>query len=177
MVLGCPDMAASLATSSAIDGDAPATRIMEQMKLSRMTGVRAAAAVVVACGIATLWAQGGGRTGQALFQALDANHDGTLTRSEMESGFQSWFTKWAGANDQSLSSDEIAIGLGNLLPGPPPAKPGQPNTFNVAGNSTPIAVPQAQVDAMKAALPKTPGAKPLRPRRVLVLAHTGAGGF
>ena len=64
-----------------------------------------------------------------------------------------------------------------MLPAMPAAKPGQPNTFNSAGNSTPIAVPQAAVDAMMAALPTTPGVKPLRPRRVLVLAHTGAGGF
>ena len=28
-----------------------------------------------------------------------------------------------------------------------------------------------------AALPTTPGAKPMHPRRVLVMAHTGAGGF
>jgi type 1 glutamine amidotransferase len=45
------------------------------------------------------------------------------------------------------------------------------------GNSTPIPVPQAAVDAMMAALPTTPGVKPLHPRRVLVMAHTGAGGF
>ena len=56
-------------------------------------------------------------------------------------------------------------------------KPGQANTFNPAGNSTPIPVSQAAVDAMMAALPTTPGAKPIHARKVLVLAHTGAGGF
>ena len=40
-----------------------------------------------------------------------------------------------------------------------------------------MTAPQAAVDAMMAALPRTPGVKPLRPRKVLVLAHTGAGGF
>ena len=140
-----------------------------------MTGLCAA---VTAAAIASLWAQGGGgRSAQALFNALDANHDGTLTRSEMEAGFQAWFTEWGRTEGQGLTPDEIAAGLSKLLPGPPPARPGQANTFNVAGNSTPIDVPQAQVDAMMAALPRTPGVKPLRPRKVLVLAHTGAGGF
>src|SRR5579884_288994 len=151
---------------------------MTRTKLSRTASVWTAAVVFIAAGIASLWAQrGGARTSQALFQALDANHDGTLTRSEMESGFQSWFTEWGGSDARGLTEDQIAAGLSRLFPKPPPAKPGQANTFNVAGNSTPITVPQAQVDAMIAALPNTPGAKPLHPRKVLVLAHTGAGGF
>src|SRR5205823_9725071 len=53
----------------------------------------------------------------------------------------------------------------------------QANTFNIVGNSTPIPVSQAAVGAMMAALPSTPGLKPLRPRKVLIFAHTGAGGF
>jgi type 1 glutamine amidotransferase len=138
----------------------------------------AGAAVVLTSSIATLWAQAGsGRTAQALFTALDASGDGALTRSQMESGFQAWFTAWGGNNGSGLTGDELAGGLSKLLPAPPAARPGQANTFNIAGNSTPIALPQAQVDAMTAALPSTPGVKPLRPRKVLVLAHTGAGGF
>ena len=134
--------------------------------------------MVLATGIASLWAQGGGgRTAQALFAALDANGDGTLTRGEIESGFKSWFAAWGGADSGALTGDQIAAGLSKVLPAPPAAKPGQANTFNIAGNSTPIPVPQAQVDAMIAALPKTPGVKPLRARKVLVLGHTGAGGF
>ncbi|MBV8810860.1 MAG: ThuA domain-containing protein [Acidobacteriaceae bacterium] len=107
---------------------------------------------------------------------MDADHDGTLTRSEIESAFNSWFTTWGG-NSETLTRDQIAAGLSKLLPAPPAAKPGQANTFNIAGNSTPIAVPQAPVDAMMAALPSTPGVKPLRAHKVLVFAHTGAGGF
>lgn len=124
-----------------------------------------------------IWAQGrGGRTAQALFNAMDANHDGALTRSEIETAFNSWFTNWGGGSD-TLTREQIAAGLGKLLPAASAAKPGQPNTFNVKGNSTPIAVPQAAVDAMMAALPSTPGVKPLRARKVLVFAHTGPGGF
>ncbi|MBV9759664.1 MAG: ThuA domain-containing protein [Acidobacteriaceae bacterium] len=135
----------------------------------RVAGVLALAGV-------SLWAQDRGRTAQVLFDAMDTNHDGTLTHSEMESAFNSWFSAWRG-NGESLTRDQIAAGLSKLFPPPPAAKPGQPNTFNIAGNSTPIAVPQAAVDAMMAALPGTPGVKPLRSRNVLVLAHTGAGGF
>lgn len=139
----------------------------------------AGASLALAVGIAHIWAQGrgGGRTAEALFTALDKGGNGTLTRGQMESGWESWFTAWGGNNGSGLTGDELAAGLSKLLPAPAPARPGEANTFNIAGNSTPIPVPQAQVDAMMAALPTTPGAKPLRPRKVLVLGHTGAGGF
>ena len=139
----------------------------------------AGAAVVLTIAVASLWAQGpgGGRTAQAVFAALDANHDGTLTRGEIESGFNSWFAAWGGTKNGELTGDEIAVGLSKLLPAPPAAKPGQVNVFNSAGNSTPLTAPQAAVDAMMAALPVTPGVKPLHSRKVLVFAHTGAGGF
>ena len=138
----------------------------------------AGGAVLLVTGMLSLQAQGqgGGRTAQALFDALDANRDGTLTRGEMESGFSSWFTSW-NSNSGTLTRDQITAGLSKLLPSAPPAKPGQGNTFNIAGNSTPMTAPQAAVDAMTAALPSTPGAKPVHPRKVLVLAHTGPGGF
>jgi type 1 glutamine amidotransferase len=129
--------------------------------------------------LVTILAQGpgGGRTAQALFTALDVDGHGALTRADMETGFNSWFTAWNTTNSGALTRDEILAGVSKVLPGPPPPKPGQANTFNPAGNSTPIPIAQASVDAMMAALPTTPGAKPLRPRNVLVMAHTGAGGF
>jgi type 1 glutamine amidotransferase len=135
--------------------------------------------VLLVTGIGCLWAQrpGGGRNAQALFTALDANRDGTLTRSEIESGFNSWFTAWNSTNSGTLTRDQILAGMSKLMPAPPVPSPGQGNTFNGAGNSTPMTVPQAAVDAMMAAFPSTPAAKPLRPRRLLVMAHTGAGGF
>jgi type 1 glutamine amidotransferase len=136
-------------------------------------------ALALVTGITRLTAQapGEGRTAHAVFAALDANGDGTLTQSELEVGFDSWFKSWSTTNNGTLMRDQIAAGLSKVLPAPPAAKPGQANTFNVNGNSTPIAVPQTAVDAMMAARPTTPGAKPLRTRKVLVLAHTGAGGF
>ena len=152
---------------------------MRKTRFIRTTSIWAGAAVLLAAGIAGLRAQGpeGARTAQALFTALDSDHDGTLTRPELESGFDSWFTAWDTTHGGTLTQPQILAGLSKVLPAPPAVKPGQSGTFNPVGNSTPFPAPQAAVDAMMAALPTTPGVKPLHPRRVLVLAHTGAGGF
>jgi type 1 glutamine amidotransferase len=152
---------------------------MRQIGSVATTCIWAGAAVLVATGIATLQAQGpdGARNAQALFNALDSGKAGTLTRSELESGFNSWFTAWNTTHSGTLTQPQIVAGLGKVLPPPPTVKPGQSGTFNPVGNSTPFPAPQAAVDAMIAALPTTPGAKPLHPRKVLVMAHTGAGGF
>ena len=143
------------------------------------TSICAGATVLLAIGIAGLRAQGpgGGRTAQALFDGLDTDKDGTLTRPELESGFNAWFTAWDNSHSATLSQPQIVAGISKLLPAPPAVKPGQANTFNPVGNSTPITVPQAAVDAMMAALPTAPGTKPMQQRRLLVMAHTGAGGF
>ncbi len=152
---------------------------MRRTRLIGTIGIFSGVAVLLAIGIAHLRAQGpdGGRTAPALFAALDTDNDGTLTRPEMESGFNSWFTAWDDTHSGTLTQTQISAGISKLLPAPPAVKPGQANTFNPAGNSTPIAVPQEAVDAMTAALPTTSGVKPMHPRRVLVMAHTGAGGF
>lgn len=152
---------------------------MRHTRFIATTCILTGAAVLLAFGIAGLRAQGpgGGRTAEALFAALDTDKDGTLTRPEMESGFNAWFTSWDETHSGALTQTQIMDGIGKLLPAPPAVKPGQANVFNPVGNSTPIPVSQAAVDAMMAALPTTPGAKPMHARNVLVLAHTGAGGF
>jgi type 1 glutamine amidotransferase len=151
---------------------------MRRTGLIATTCIFTGAAVLLATGIAHLRAQGpDGRTAQALFAALDTDNDGTLTRPEMESGFNSWFTAWDDTHAGALTQTQISAGISKLLPAQPAVKPGQANTFNPAGNATPIAVPQEAVDAMTAALPTTPGVKPMHARKVLVMAHTGAGGF
>ena len=128
----------------------------------------AGAAALLATGIGSLRARGqeGARTAQALFTALDTDNDGTLTKSELESGFNSWFTAWDITHSGTLNQSQISAGISKLLPAPPGAKPGQSGTFNTVGNSTPFPAPQADVDAMMAALPTTPGVKPMHPRRV-----------
>jgi type 1 glutamine amidotransferase len=152
---------------------------MRQTRLIQTTCILAGAAALLATGIASLRAQGpgGGRTAEALFTALDPDNDGTLTRSELESGFNSWFTAWDTTQSGTLTQPQILAGISKVLPAPPAVKPGQSGTFNPVGNATPFPAPQAAVDAMMAALPTTPGAKPMHPRKVLVMAHTGAGGF
>jgi type 1 glutamine amidotransferase len=122
---------------------------------------------------------GGGRGGvaPALFTALDTDKSGSVTRSEMKSVFESWFSSWDSAKSGSVTSDQVLTGLTAVFP--PPAAPagGVSGGFNPAGNSTPLTAKQTDIDAMMAALPKNSGAKPQRPRKVLVFAHTGPGGF
>jgi hypothetical protein len=122
--------------------------------------------------------RGGGRGGvaPALFTALDSDKDGSLTSAEMKSGFDSWFTKWDSEKSGALTRDQLLAGLSLLFPAPA-APAGAMGVFNLTGNSTPLTAKQTDIDAMLAALPTTAGAKPLRSRKVLVMAHTGAGGF
>jgi type 1 glutamine amidotransferase len=154
-------------------------RFMRITGFFALTSVAVGAAVLLTTGIARSRAQGpgGGQAAQSLFAALDTDNDGTLTQSELESGFHSWFVAWDTTHSGTLTQPQILAGLSTVLPQPPAVKPGQANTFNPAGNSTPIPVSQAAVDAMMKALPTTPGATPMHPRKVLVMAHTGAGGF
>jgi type 1 glutamine amidotransferase len=152
------------------------------MRLNRIFAIAlisAGAGVLVTTHLANMRAQGpgGGRIAEAFFAAVDTDKDDALTKGEMESGFGSVFASWDTAHSGSIDQGEILAGVTALMPPAPPVKPGLPNTFNPMGNSTPIPVAQGAVDAMMAALPKTPGAKPMRPRKVLVMAHTGAGGF
>jgi type 1 glutamine amidotransferase len=155
------------------------TKFMRKIGFIATTSIWAGAAVLLATGIVTLRAQGpgGARTAEALFTALDTDNDGTLTKPELEAGFNSWFAAWDTSHSGTLTQPQILAGISKVLPAPAAVKPGQSGTFNPVGNSTPFPAPQAAVDAMMAALPTTPGAKPMHPRKVLVMAHTGAGGF
>jgi type 1 glutamine amidotransferase len=160
---------------------------MERIRLMKTKCALVGASAVLAIVISSLQAQApagasrprGSQNGipAAIFNALDADGDGSLTRSEMESRFNSWFTNWDTGKSGALTQNQIATGLSSILPPQPAARPGAGNMFNPAGNSTPMTAPQPAVDAMMTALPTTPGAKPLHPRKVLVYAHTGPGGF
>jgi type 1 glutamine amidotransferase len=150
---------------------------MRPTRLIPTTCILAGAAVLLTSGILSLRAQDGERPATAIFNSLDPDNDGSMTRAEMEAGFSRWFTAWNTDHSGTLTQPQIMAGLTQVLPAPPPVKPGQSGTFNPVGNSTPFEPKKESVDAMMAALPTTPGAKPLRPRKVLVLAHTGAGGF
>ena len=110
---------------------------------------------------------GRGAMGTAVFAALDANHDGQLTREEIRSAFDQWFTAGDTAHTGALTRDQFEAALGAVFP--PPAFGGGGGR---AQNQTPK---QEDVDAMMAALPASAPARPLRPRRVLVLCK--AQGF
>ena len=121
---------------------------------------------------------GGGRGAMfaPVFVAFDTDKDGNVTRTEMKSVFDAWFTSWDTAKSGALTQEQLQSGLNILFPAPP-TQPGGMQRFNPTGNTTPLVPTQSEVDAMMAALPSSPGAKPAKARKVLVFAHTGAGGF
>src|ERR1700751_5865296 len=98
---------------------------MKRIRLIGKMGAGAGIVLVLATGITKLAAQraGGGRTAEAVFTALDKNGDGTLTQSEIETGFNSWFTSWNSTNSGTLTRDQIDAGLSKVLPAPPATKP------------------------------------------------------
>jgi type 1 glutamine amidotransferase len=115
---------------------------------------------------------GRGGPAPAIFAAVDGNKDGSLTRDELKSTFDSWFTAADAKKSGALTEDQLFQGLEKPLP-----VPAIVNAFDTWGNSIPLTAAQADVDAMMAALPTTPGAKPAKARKVLVFAHTGPGGW
>jgi len=114
----------------------------------------------------------GGGIGTPVFNVLDTDKDGSLTRAEFKAGLDSWFTTADTAKAGAVTSDQLLKGL--LVTFPITATT---SGFDAWGNSIPMVPVQTEVDGMIAALPTTPGAKPARARKVLVFAHTGAGGF
>ena len=116
--------------------------------------------------------RGRGGIAPALFTALDTNKDGSVSRAEMKTAFNAWFTDSDTSKAKALSEDQLLKGLTVVFP-----ITATTGGFDVWGNSTPMVPVQAEVDGMTAELPTTPGAKPARARKVLVFAHTGAGGF
>jgi spore coat protein CotH len=67
---------------------------------------------------------------QGLFNALDANHDGVLTRDELEEIFGKWFDQWASGPAGLLTVEQLRTGLNTALPRPdfggPNGRPGGP---------------------------------------------------
>jgi type 1 glutamine amidotransferase len=122
--------------------------------------------------------RGGGRGGiaPALFSAIDANKDGAVTREEFTGAFDKWFADWDTAKTGSLSAAEIGDGLGKVAAAFAPAPlPGAGQDACGGRSTNPRVACQSDVDKMMAALPDKAIAKPLKPRKVLVLGH--ASGF
>ena len=106
-------------------------------------------------------AGGRGGTGATLFTAVDTDKDGALTRSEMQAAFSDWFAKWDTARTGALAEAEIASGLAAVFPAPAARGGGAPRTAN-----------EGDVQEMLKVLPSAAPARPARPRRALVLAHS-----
>jgi type 1 glutamine amidotransferase len=121
---------------------------------------------------------GGGRGGGAspfIFALTDTSKDGFVTRDEMKSTFDKWFTEWDTAKAGALTQEQLLNGLNTAMSGvalPGGGFPAGGGRGTQAQNQTPD---PAHVQAMLAALPATAPAKPKQPRKVLVLAK--AAGF
>lgn len=124
--------------------------------------------VLALISIAVLNAQqgrGGGRggAGATLFTAVDTDKDGAVTRSEMQDAFAGWFTKWDAAKTGALAQPAMASGLAGIFPAP---------AGRGGGRGEPRTANETDVQEMLKALPSAAPAKPARPRRALVLAHS-----
>jgi type 1 glutamine amidotransferase len=116
---------------------------------------------------------GGGRggVGAALFTATDTNKDGAVTRDEFKATFDGWFSSWDSARAGALTQAQLTAGLAAAMPQPSNAGP-PPNPEACGGRSAnPQVACPADVDKMMAALPDTAPAKPLKPRKILVLGR------
>ena len=63
---------------------------------------------------------GGGRgnAGPAIFTLVDADKDGAVTRDEMKSTFDKWFTAWDSDKTGALTQEQLAAGLNAAMPAP-----------------------------------------------------------
>jgi type 1 glutamine amidotransferase len=123
----------------------------------------------------TVSAQGQGRRGglsASLFTAVDANKDAAVTREELKSAFDRWFTEWDSEKTGALSQEQVNIGLNAALPVPANAGFFPTGRGRAVQNQTPD---PEDVKAMVASLPAKAGVKPKQARKVLVLGK--AAGF
>jgi outer membrane protein assembly factor BamB len=64
--------------------------------------------------------------GPGLFNAADADKDGSLTRAELEGTFEKWFAEWDSGKSGSLDEAQLRDGLNAALPRPNFGGPGGP---------------------------------------------------
>jgi len=95
----------------------------------------------------------GGGIGAAVFTALDTNQDGSVTRAEVKAAFDAWYTAADSAKKPSVNRSDLIAAVTPVIN---TAKP-------------------SDVQAMMAALPTAPAAKPAKARKILVFGN--ASGF
>jgi hypothetical protein len=110
---------------------------------------------------------GGGGVAPALFSSADMNKDGSVTRAELMTMLERWFTETDAAKAGSITPAQLSTNLTAAFPAPPPPPPPPCGT----GIHTPC--PQ-HVTAMMAALPDKAYAKPKKARKLLVYAIDNA---
>ncbi len=138
----------------------------------------AGACAALCAGMLTMQAQqpapggrGGGRGGSALnvFNAADADKDGTVSREELRAAFAKWFSTSDTGQTGAATQEQLAAALNAAFPQPAAPPPG-------AGRGAQPTTPKPEdVQNMMAALPDKAYAKPARPRKILVLNK--AAGF
>ena len=106
-----------------------------------------------------------------MFSATDANKDGAVTRDEFTGALDSWFTTWDAAKAGSLTAAQITDGLNKVIAAQPSAAPPAGPAPEACGgrSANPRVACPADVDKMIAALPDKAPARPLKPRKILVL--------
>ena len=106
-------------------------------------------------------AAAGGGIAPALFSRADMNGDGALTRAELMSTIEHWYTDADAARAGSITAVQLSGALAALFPAPPAAPAA------TCGTGIPVPCPQ-HLTAMRAALPEKAYAKPAKPRKLLV---------
>ena len=129
--------------------------------------VWASAAVFALIAIAHVKAQSPATTGvlgQILFGGADVNRDGFITRDELKTTFSKWFSAADTAKTGLVTQVQLANAVNATM-----AQLGGAGGRGAAQNQTPK---PEDVTKMMAALPDTAPAKPLKPRKVLVLCKS-----
>ncbi|HVW10953.1 MAG TPA: ThuA domain-containing protein [Bryobacteraceae bacterium] len=138
---------------------------MKPTGLSIRTLIAAGAVGTLALAVGIVYAQapggsgrgGGGRGGRGagtpLAEAVDTNNNDAVTRDEMKKAFDAWYAAADRKKSNAITQFELQVALTPV--------------FNRAKPE--------DISAMDAALPATPGAKPLKARKILVFGN--AAGF
>jgi type 1 glutamine amidotransferase len=113
-------------------------------------------APAIALAIVTITSSAGAQQAADFFQAADANQDRRISRGELEGAV----TQWLGGHDRA-TQDELSSALVTAFP---------ESTFMAMISPPQTRTPKAEdVEKMMAALPSSAPAKPVKPRKVLVL--------
>lgn len=141
------------------------------MRVRYVAALGAVAALTVA-GVGVRGQGGRGGLPASLFTAVDANKDAAVTKDELKTAFDTWFTAWDSEKTGTLTQEQVNVGLNAALPVPANAGFFPTGRGPAVQNRTPN---PSDVQAMVAALPDKGAVKPKQARKVLVLGR--AAGF